>query len=434
MRRLLVPQDALLSSLVLGMAALLFQGCSSDGVNSTDASTIASDGAAGTDASDLQPDAGDGPANGLLPPSTSPVMTYCPFTDASDLTAFEGRPVVRVCHPGDSRNGCDVDTLAAAVAAANDGDRIEIVGDGAAYTECAVIPSTMSGVEIVGVCGRPHLKDVVCQKKGLLLNLGTDITISNLEISNLSISANDGGNAAAIRDQSQGNLNLRYVYFHHNQNGVLGGKGVVNIDWSKFEANGSSVKAGFAHNIYMSADVTELNINNSLFLRARYEGNNLKTRAESMNFHCSVSASLDGQDSREMDISEGGKVQISNSIIEQGPPSVNSGLLGFATESSNPDRRHAEMSLSISDTDLINDLDKGTFVQYNAFNDFVLSLDNVRFIGPGTVTKNSNNGTVTSLENAVQNLADRSAAGLPAYSTDETLLPLPPGCPKFEHF
>ena len=49
----------------------------------------------------------------LLPPSLSPVMTYCPFTDAQDLTVFEGRPVVRVCHVGDTRAGCDVDTIAA---------------------------------------------------------------------------------------------------------------------------------------------------------------------------------------------------------------------------------------------------------------------------------------------------------------------------------
>ena len=46
------------------------------------------------------------------------------------MTRFEGQPVIRVCHPGDARQGCDVEQVADALALANDGDRIEIVGDG----------------------------------------------------------------------------------------------------------------------------------------------------------------------------------------------------------------------------------------------------------------------------------------------------------------
>ena len=88
-----------------------------------------------------------------------------------------------------------------------------------------MIPPSLSNVEIIGVCGRPHLKDVVCQQKGLFLNQGSDITITNVEISNLAIPAAAGGNAAAVRDQSLGNLNLHYVYFHDNQNGILGRQG-----------------------------------------------------------------------------------------------------------------------------------------------------------------------------------------------------------------
>ncbi len=409
-------------------ASLVFAlGCGDDpGAGAADASPAATDGAEGLD--------GGVGGSELLPPSQAPLMSYCPFTDATNLTSFEGRPVIRVCHVGDNRDGCDVDSIATAIDSANNGDRIEIVNDGTPYTECAVIPDTLSGVEIIGVCGRPHLKDVVCQKKGLFLNLGRDITITNVEVSNLAISEADGANAAAVRDQSLGNLNLRYVYFHDNQNGVLGGKGIVNMDWSKFEGNGSPLDPGFTHNIYMSADVDELNIRNSLFLRAQSEGNNLKTRAQSMNFHCSVSASLDGQDSREMDISEGGAVSITNSIIEQGPPSVNSGMVGFATESGNADRRHDVMTLEIRDTDFINDRGNGTFLQYNAYNGFTLSLERVRMIGPGTAMTNSNGGQESVTETAVEKLADRSAASMPAYSDDHMLLPKPPGCPNFEYF
>ena len=207
---------------------------------------------------------------------------------------------------------------------------------------------------------------------------------------------------------------------------------MVTIQWSRFEANGSAVDPGFTHNTYLSADVDHFYVRNSIFLRARHEGQNMKTRAQKMTFECSVSASLDGEDSRELDISEGGDVLITNSIIQQGPESVNSGMLGFATESKNPARRHAVQRLIIRDTDLLNDRSNGTFVAYNAYNSFELELTNVRFIGAGTTIKNTNSGVETATQTNVRSLADRAAAGLPAYSVDHMLLPMPPGCPSFE--
>ena len=153
-----------------------------------------------------------------------------------------------------------------------------------------------------------------------------------------------------------------------------------------------------------------------------------------MELHCSVSASLDGQDSREMDISEGGELVISHSLIEQGPPSVNSGMVGFATESTDPALRHPVQRVVIHDSDLINDKDRGTFLAYNAFNDMNLELRNVRFIGPGAMLDNTNMGADGVTQVGVESLADRAAAGLPPYSTDVAQLPPPPGCPDFEYF
>lgn len=375
---------------------------------------------------------GDGDAE-LLPPSVAPETSYCPFDDASDLSTFEGRPVVRVCPVGDARAACDTNSISEAILLAASGERIEIVGDGADYEQCAVIPDTLSDIEIAGVCGRPHIRDSVCEFKGVFVNYGSNVTLTNLEISGAAIGPAAGGNAAAIRDQSQGNLNLRYLSIHDNQNGILGGVGVIRIDWSRFEANGSSEDPGYTHNTYFAPEVTEVIIQNSLFLRAQYEGNNMKSRAQRMVMKCSVSASLDGMDSREMDISEGGELVIENSLIQQGPESVNSGLLGFATESEDPSRRHAEQHLEIRDTDFINDKATGTFVAYNAYDTTVI-LDGVRFIGAGTTVSKTNAGDDTLTESDVEVLADRSAAGLPALSSAVEDLPPPPGCPNFEYY
>lgn len=379
-------------------------------------------------------DGGGGPA-GLLPPSLAPEVSYCPFSDAADLTSFEGRDVIRVCHAGDTRSGCDVDTLQEAVDRAGDGDRIEIVGDGPVYDQCANIGRGLQDIEIAGVCGRAHLSRRVCSRKGaFVIGDASGITITNIEVSYLTISEVDGGNAAAVRDQGQGGLALRYVYFHDNQNGILGGAGRIDIDWSKFEANGGAASPGYTHNTYFSDLVTEVNIRNSVFLRAANQGNNLKSRAERLTFHCSVSASLDGDDSREMDISEGGELEITNSLIQQGPESVNRNIIGFATEAGNESRRHAIQSVVIRDTMILNDSHSGTMLAYNAFNGLTLDMANVRFVGPGTPVTNLNGGDVSLGETGREEQPNRDGVGLPAYSEDHRQLPRPEGCPDFEYW
>ncbi|MCP4503173.1 MAG: hypothetical protein GY822_24820 [Deltaproteobacteria bacterium] len=274
----------------------------------------------------------------------------------------------------------------------------------------------------------------MCQRKGIFLNLGRNITLTHLEISGAEISADDGGNGAAIRDQGLGGLNLRYVYFHDNQNGILSGNGVIHIDWSKFERNEGAAHAGFTHNTYFSADVTDVVIRNSLFLRAANQGNNMKSRAQRFEFFCSVSASLDGVDSREMDISEGGELVITNSIIQQGPESANSNMIGFATEAGNPNRRHTLQKVNIHNTDFLNDRNNGAFLSYSAFNDVELDLSNIQFVGPGPTLNRTNDGQEAVTETNLETFDDQATAGLPAYSTDHFQLPLPRGCPDFEYF
>lgn len=377
------------------------------------------------------PPIGDPPTGD--PPSTD-ILSYCPMTMAPVPGDFQGRQVLRVCPTGDTRPGCQYNSIQAALNAAPNGSRVEVVKGSSDYTACAVIPAAMENVEVVGVCGRPRLRDSACQSKGFFVNNGKNMTFTHLEISGVEISSGEGGNGAAIRDQSKGGLTVRYCHFHHNQNGILGGMGDVTLEWSKFEANGSAEDPGYTHNIYMSAEVTHLIVRNSLLLRARYEGNNFKSRAQKMTFECSVSASLDGEDSREMDISQGGDVVIRNSVIQQGPESANSNMIGFAMEAGNTSSRNAVQSLTIENTLMINDRGSGSFIDYNAFNGFKLNLRDLTVVGAGGVKKNLNGGAETVTETNTTTFGNRSAAGLPAATTNHMDLPKPAGCPSFNYF
>lgn len=365
----------------------------------------------------------------------SDTLTYCPFEQPGGApNDYEGKKVIRVCPTGDNRSGCHTNSIANAVSLAGNGDRIEIVKG--TYNECATIPAGLSDLEITGVCGQPSIQNAVCQRKGNIVNYGTNLTLSNLEISGVAISAGDGGNGAALRDQGTGNTTLRFVFFHNNQNGVLGGStGEFRIENSIFESNGSAVDPGYTHNIYISADVSHLIVNNSLFLRATYQGHNFKSRAKKTSINCTVSASLDGNASREFDISEGGDILISNSVVQQGAASSNSNIIGFGLENNASKAAGIKQNIHIKDSVLINDKGSGSFLHFRAFNNLTIQFENLSIIGPGNyLVKDNSSEPHTFDESNVNYFNSRANAGLPAASNDHTDLPKPSNCPNFDFY
>jgi len=70
----------------------------------------------------------------------------------------------------------------------------------------------------------------------------------------------------------------------------------------------------------------------SLFLSAVSQGHEIKSRAESTRIERSVIASLGGDDSRLLDISDGGELIVRDSILEEGPATANNDVIGFALE------------------------------------------------------------------------------------------------------
>ncbi len=219
---------------------------------------------------------------------------------------------------------CTYTTIASAFAAAKNGSTITISGE---WTAGGAL--TASNVTVKGN-GTAHLKGGAVQGKAIIVTSGQNTTIENIECSNAAVPDENG---ACIRHQGSG-LTVRNVNFHDNQNGILSSAdgGNILIEGSTFERNGFNGDGGYAHGIYINGGNTELTIRNSKFLRSKLGGHEIKSRAAKTTIENTVIATLDGVDSRNIDIPNGGQVIIRNSVIEQGPNSENSNSVGIGHE------------------------------------------------------------------------------------------------------
>ena len=224
-------------------------------------------------------------------------------------------------------------SLAEAASQLGPHDRLEI-GPGV-YQTPLVIDADF--VEIVGH-GEVVLERAAAKGKGLMLIRGDGVQVRNLECRHVSVG---DGNGACIRLEGAGLL-LDHVYFHDSQQGLLttDKPGLVHIRNSRFERLG---QAGRAHGIYMGGG--RLLIENSLILASKDQGHEVKTRATETVITRSVIASLSGDDSRLIDASDGGTLLIENSLLEQGPQTVNSTAIGFGLEGGAASRANHRLTL-----------------------------------------------------------------------------------------
>lgn len=212
-------------------------------------------------------------------------------------------------------------SLQAAGKALRDGDTL-LIGAGV-YSEPLVI--TRNRVTVMGA-GHVVIEKTAAQGKAAIVNLGNDNHIKNIECRHIAVR---DGNGACVR-QAGKNLKLTHVYFHNSQQGILTGArpGKTEIIDSRFEILGAG---GQAHGIYVGGG--QLVLRQSMFLAAKGEGHEIKSRASSTLIDRCIVASFSSKDSRLIDITGGGVLIISNSILEQGPGSVNQDLIGYGLES-----------------------------------------------------------------------------------------------------
>jgi hypothetical protein len=213
-----------------------------------------------------------------------------------------------------------VESLDQASRRLRDGDTLEL-GPGV-YREGLVLAA--SGVSLRGR-GHVVLDGAAKQGKATLVIQGDDTRVTNIECRNVQVPHRNG---ACVRLEGR-NLTLDGVYFHDSEQGILTWRspGLVTIRNSRFERLG---KNGQAHGIYIGGG--RLHILDSLFLSAVSQGHEIKSRAESTLIERSIVASLGGDDSRLLDISNGGELIVRDSVLQEGPATVNNDVIGFALE------------------------------------------------------------------------------------------------------
>ena len=180
----------------------------------------------------------------------------------------------------------------------------------------------------ITIIGNGHVvfEKKAARGKGYILSQGNNLTVENIECRYINVS---DGNGACIRQEGK-DLTLNHVYFHSSQEGILETAkeiGFIKIFDSRFERLGFN---GQAHGIYTNK--AEVAIYQSLFVAAKSEGHAIKVRGKRLYIEASVIASLSSDDSRLIDMSNGGELIVKNSILEQGPKSTNGQMIGFGLE------------------------------------------------------------------------------------------------------
>jgi len=235
-------------------------------------------------------------------------------------------------------NGVVYASLNEAVDGLRDGDELKI------YPGVYLTPFKLSAnnVTIVGV-GHVIFERAAYQGKAFIVNQGDNVTIKNIECRYIAVADKNG---ACIRQVGKG-LNLEHVYFHHSESGLLESaaqESSIFITDSRFELLG---KNGQAHGIY--SNKAKLYITNSLFLATKSEGHAIKNRGSETYISNSIISSMSSIDSRLVDIPNGGKLTIVNSVLHQGINSANGEAIGFGDEGSD----HKNNEININDNYII---------------------------------------------------------------------------------
>lgn len=198
-----------------------------------------------------------------------------------------------------------------AFAAASSGDTILIDAAGNYSGDvCAITPSNLL---IRGVNGRPRIDAAGNNAKGKAIWVvqDNDVIIENVEMLNCKVPDLNG---AAVRAEGI-NLTLRWVYFHHNENGLLTGAfpGDILIEFSEFSYNGHG--DGYSHNIYVGHQ-------RSFTLRFSYihhsvVGHSVKSRADETNLlYNRIMTEQSGTGSLEIDLPNGGKGTVVGNLVQ----------------------------------------------------------------------------------------------------------------------
>lgn len=286
----------------------------------------------------------------------------------------------------------------AAIAAATAGDIIEIDASGTYKGD--VCSWSTDNLTLRGVNGRPKIDadGKNAEGKGTYVVHADHATLENLELFGASVSS---GNGAGIRHQGK-ELVVRQMYFHDNENGILGsplkdGDGSVLIEESEFANNGRG--DGQTHNIYLGP-YGSMTMHSSYSHGAKI-GHLLKSRARINHvLYNRITDEAGTTASYELDFPNGGLTYVIGNLIEQSDTTDNPNVLAYAEEgASNPDQH-----LFVAHNTIVNDRAKGGtfFFIAQAVTEPALVANNL-LLGQASV---STQASTVQQGNCVQSVAD----------------------------
>lgn len=260
-----------------------------------------------------------------------------------------------------------------AAVAARDGDVVEV--DAGVYRGNVAV-WRQNNLTLRAVGGIAHLESQgrVADDKAIWVIKGRRVVIESFEFSGAKSSDLNG---AGLRLEGA-DTTIRYCFFHHNENGILGGTGEVLVEYSEFAHNGYG--DGLSHNLYIGG-AKRFTLRHSYSHHARI-GHNVKSRArENFILYNRIMDEVDGTASYAIDLPDAGRSYIIGNLIQQGPMAENKTVVSFGAES----QRYPENSLYIINNTFVNDNARGLFVRV-AEGGFPVKLINNLFVGPGQVT------------------------------------------------
>jgi predicted transport protein len=237
------------------------------------------------------------------------------------FSAWQPKQIIKDIKNRFEINGVGFSDLSTAIAYLSAGDEL-FIAEGIYDTPMII---DKDNITITGI-GHVIFENGIADNKGFIVSKGNNLTINNIECRY--IVARDG-NGACVRQEGS-YLSLDHVYFHQSQQGVLetsGNKGVITVKNSRFEQLGFN---GRANGIYTNH--ASVNVQQSLFVATKEKGHAIKVKGPKLTINQSILVSLSAEDSRLVDMPNGGEFSITRSLLGQGPKSVNGQLIGYGLE------------------------------------------------------------------------------------------------------
>ena len=286
-------------------------------------------------------------------------------------------------------------TIAAASAAAHDGDIIEI----AAGTYHEAVSFAANQLTVRGVGGRPVIDMTgmtISNGKAIFVTDGADITIENLEFTGAAVTDQNG---AGIRWEGPGSLTVRGCVFRSNENGILGGgaahpENVALIQNNEFVDNGRG-NVGFTHSVYFGdADTVTFtgNWSHALWPGGADIGHLFKCRAHHTSVLYNRLTAEDNPSSYEINIPQGGEAYVIGNLIEQ---KAGGQRIMISFGDGDGTQYTGSKLYVVANTFVSEAAGNATFIRTTQADAQITAIDNL-LVGPGTL---ASGGVVTMMNN-----------------------------------